>query len=325
MTPQISVVVPTYHRTALLKRCLAALLRQNLPAGSFEIIVVHDGPDPATHQLIADWRRRLTLEGGPNLRYLEPVHGGPAAARNAGWRAAAADLVAFTDDDTMPEPGWLRAALGAFTDDLDAAWGPVSVPLPESPTDYELDSAGLASGRFVTANCFCRRRILVAIGGFDTRFGIAWREDSDLHFRLLKRGARLRYLPEARVVHPLRPGTWGVSLRQQKKVLYDALLFKKHRQLYRRWIRSTPRRDYYAMVAALIAALAGGAADMAWMAWGSGLVWLAMTARFFLLRVRPASKRISHVAEMLVTSMLIPPVAVFWRLVGALRFRVVFL
>jgi hypothetical protein len=57
----------------------------------------------------------------------------------------------------------------------------------------------------------------------------------------------------------------------------------------------------------------------------AGLVWLWLTARFFLARLRPASKRASHVAEMLVTSALIPPVAVFWRLVGALRFRVAFL
>ncbi len=54
-------------------------------------------------------------------------------------------------------------------------------------------------------------------------------------------------------------------------------------------------------------------------------IWLWLTLRFCLRRLKPAVKTPRHVLEMIVTSILIPPLAVFWRLVGAVRFRVGFL
>jgi hypothetical protein len=113
---------------------------------------------------------------------------GPAAARNAGWRGARGAILAFTDDDCIPDPGWLRAGLSAFTGDVAGADGTIVVPLPERPTDYQRDTAGLAGAEFATANCFYRRDVLAAVGGFDERFSMAWREDSDLFFALLERG-----------------------------------------------------------------------------------------------------------------------------------------
>ncbi|HEX7079858.1 MAG TPA: glycosyltransferase [Gammaproteobacteria bacterium] len=325
MRPRVSVVVPSYHRPALLERCLAALARQDFPAADYELVVVHDGPSEPARRLVAEWGRRFDRDGGPALRYVEPEHGGPAAARNAGWRAAAAEIVAFTDDDTLPDPSWLRCALDAFSADVDAAWGAIVVPLPPNPTDYEVDAARLARGQFVTANCFCRKPILEAVGGFDERFELAWREDSDLFFRLLDCDARVVHVPDALVVHPVRTASWGVSLFQQRKVLYDALLFKKHRKLYRQWIRPTPRWDYYAIVAALGATALAAASGAVAVAAPAAVLWLLLTGRFCIARLRPATKRAPHIAEMIVTSVLIPPIAVFWRMVGALRFRVVFL
>jgi GT2 family glycosyltransferase len=162
-----------------------------------------------------------------------------------------------------------------------------------------------------------RRELLERIGGFDEGFRMAWREDSDLHFRLLRCGARIARAPLAVVAHPVRPAPWGVSLRQQRKVMFDALLFKKHRELYRRRIRAGARWDYYATVGALAAALLGFTPGLA--------LWAILTGRFFVKRMRGASRRPGHVLEMLVTSMLIPPLAVFWRLAGMLRYRVAFL
>lgn len=323
--PRVSVIVPSHHRPAMLHRCLTALAGQDLPNEDFEIVVVHDGPSDAARRLAAGWTARLGASGGPALRYLSPPHAGPAAARNAGWRAAAADIVAFTDDDTVPEPGWLAAALGAMTSGVDAVWGRIVVPLPRRPTDYEVDAARLSRSQFVTANCVCRKHWLERLGGFDERFEQAWREDSDLWFRLLDAGARVRHASNAVVVHPVRPAPWGVSLRQQRKVLYDALLFKKHRELYRRLIRAGPRWDYYAIVAALAltaTALAAGAPGLAAL---TAAPWLVLTARFCAARLERVTRAPVHVAEIIVTSVLIPPVAVFWRLVGALRYRVVFL
>ena len=292
--PRVSVVVPTCGRAELLQRCVAALENQTLPRSDFELIVVDDSK----------------------------LRSGPAAARNRGWRQARAPIIAFTDDDTVPGRDWLERGLDAMENQavqghVDAVSGRIVMPIPSEPTDYERDAQGLERSEFVTANCFVRKAVLERLGGFDEGFRLAWREDSDLHFRLLQVGARLVHAPHAVVVHPVRPAGWGVSVHQQKKVMYDALLFKKHQRLYRERIRARPRWDYYVIVASLGLALAGFAPAL--------LVWGIFTGKFFFERLRGASKRASHVLEMLVTSILIPPLAVFWRLAGALRYRVAFL
>src|SRR5690606_16622645 len=97
--PRVSVVVPSYERPAMLNRCLTALAAQELPGTNFEVIVVHDGPSETARKLVSQWAKKLAVRGGPRVRYHSPAHAGPAAARNAGWRLAAADIVAFTDDD----------------------------------------------------------------------------------------------------------------------------------------------------------------------------------------------------------------------------------
>jgi glycosyltransferase involved in cell wall biosynthesis len=323
VTIRISVVVPTYRRTALLGRCLEALAAQTLPRDEYEIIVVHDGPSADARRAVIDWSRRTDRA----IRFHElAARRGPAAARNRGWNDARAGVVAFTDDDTVPDPRWLENGLRGFSPEVDAAWGRLVMPLGDSPpTDYESDAAALAQAPFVTANCFCRRSVLERLGGFDERFEQAWREDSDLHFRLLAAGAHIAHLPDAAVVHPIRPAQWGVSLQQQRKIQFDALLYKKHPALYRARIRRQPRWDYYATVAALCVCGVATARGARPAALAAGSAWLALTARFCAARLAGASKSPAHVTEMILTSAAIPPAAVFWRLIGALRFKVLFL
>lgn len=319
---RVSVVVPTAGRPVLLERCLDALIRQTLDPACYEIIVVDDAPSDETQSLVMHTIARV-LGRGPVIGYLAS-HGphGPAAARNHGWRCAAAELIAFTDDDTVPDPWWLAQALASFEDtDIEAAWGRILMPVPNTPTDYELDAQGLECAEFATANCFCLKSRLAEVGGFDERFQLAWREDADLYFRLLRAQARIARLPDALVVHPVRPAPWGVALRQQKKVMFDALLYKKHPNLYREKIRARPRWNYYLTVIALAAVPIAAALGHAEVAAAAGATWLGMTAGFCWQRLRHTPKSARRVAEVIVTSMLIPPLAVFWRLAGALRFR----
>ncbi|MDB5920315.1 MAG: glycosyltransferase [Massilia sp.] len=322
--PAVSVVVPTCGRIDLLGRCLAALLGQDLDPRHYDIIVVDDQPDSRTRALVTHLNAGAAATG-PALTYVanHGVHG-PAAARNLGWRRARAPIVAFTDDDTVPSPGWLQNGLAAFDDSVDALCGRVEMPLPASPTDYERDAQQLETAEFVTANCFCRKSVLAALGGFDERFRLAWREDSDLHFRLLAMGARIAQAPQALVVHPVRPAPWGVSLLQVRKIAFDALLYKKHPGLYRQKIRASARWDYYAIVAALLLAVSGAAAGHPALAAAAAGAWCVPTLLLTARRLRGTTLRASHVAEMALTSALIPPLAVFWRIVGAIRFRVAF-
>lgn len=319
---RVSVVVPTYRRPAPLARCLDALAGQDLDPAGYEILVADDAASEPTRRQVEAFARRCRAP----VRYLAVVGShGPAAARNVGWRAAGGEVVAFTDDDCLPDPRWLTEALAAFRAGVAAVVGRTVVPLPEPPTDYERNEAGLESAEFVTANCLVRRDELEAVGGFDERFRAAWREDSDLHFALLRRGARIVKAPAAVVVHPVRPAPWGVSLTQQRKALFNALLFKKHPDLYRRRIRAGPPWGYYATVASLAVAPASAMLGRTAPAIAAVAVWAALTARFCLRRLRRTSRAPGHVLEMAVTSALIPPLSVFWRLYGAVKFRVLFL
>ncbi len=323
-TPDVSVVVPTGGRMDLLDRCLDALSRQTLGPGRYEIIIVDDEPNHHTLHLVAGWRARLQ-QRGPRLVYVSNAgpHG-PAASRNRGWHVAQAPIVAFTDDDTVPTPGWLANALTAFDERVDALCGRVEMPLPATPTEHQREARQREEAEFAANNCFCRKRILEQLGGFDERFTAPWREDADLFFRLIDAGANIVRAPQALVVHPVPPAPWGASLLQVRKFAFDALLYKKHPDLYRKKIQGAPPRDYYATVAALLLALGGLAA-------GSGIAaslglsaWLLLTARLCARRLSGTARTVSHVGEILVTSALIPPLAVFWRIAGAIRYRVRF-
>jgi GT2 family glycosyltransferase len=204
----------------------------------------------------------------------------------------------------------------------------VVVPLPKdrAPTDYEKDLAQLGTAEFVTANCFVRRSALEAVGGFDERFTSAWREDSDLQFTLMKTlPGEIVKAPRAIVEHPARHMTWRDNLHAHRKILFDALLFKKHPELYRQRIRRSPPWNYYVIVAALFGMIVTGflETDLAFALCFA--VWLVLTTRFALKRLEGTSQAKEHVVDILLGSIAIPPVAVFWRLMGALRFRVLFL
>jgi GT2 family glycosyltransferase len=324
MAIQVSVVVPTCGRPQLLKQCLDSLLRQEFDQASYEIIVVDDGPSAATRAAVVECVAQAAENSPvPRVAYIaSPGPHGPAAARNYGWHAACGALIAFTDDDTIASPAWLSKGLLAFGPDVKAVWGKIEMPLDGTPTDYERDAKGLETAEFVTANCFCPKQALEQIDGFDERFRFAWREDADLYFRLLGLGGRVVHAPDALITHPIRPAPWGVSIRQQKKIQSDALLYKKHPGLYRRKIRSGPRWDYYLIVACIIVFLIALPFGKTMLAAAAGAIWLFLTLRFCAMRLSGTAKTPSHIAEMLVTSAVIPPLAVFWRMVGAWKFRV---
>ncbi len=353
----VSVVVPTYQRADLLRRCLEALLAQDYDPAGFEIIVVDDGASDATRQVVdvltesarampdrAPKFASLWADGGtteqvmarltrpsrgdvPEIRYIAmDRRSGPAAARNVGWRAGRGEIVAFTDDDCIPAPGWLSAGVAAFCQDTLGVSGRITIPLSKEPTDYELNASYLAYSEFVTANCFYRRSALETVGGFDERFRAAWREDSDLYFTLLENVDQtcLVSAPSALVIHPVRRAPWGISVQQQRKSQFNALLYKKHPHLYRERLAPVTPWHYYGIVIALVLAvfaLIAGRRDVALVGMAC---WLVLTCQFLMQRLRQTSREWEHVAEMALTSFVIPPLALFWRWRGALRYRVLF-
>jgi glycosyltransferase involved in cell wall biosynthesis len=261
----------------------------------------------------------------PLLRHLSlPRQRGPAAARNRGWKEAKGDIIAFTDDDCLPHADWLRNGVQALQRGMGGVMGRISVPLPPRPTDHARTAAELERAEFATANCFYWRKVLQVAGGFDERFTTAWREDADLFFTLLENDVPLGYCAKALVVHPLRPAFWGISIREQRKSMFNALLYKKHPALYRARIQRVPPLHYYGIAGASFAA----AASLGLALWSAGAflagVWLGMTGSFCMRRLRGTSRSLSHVLEMAATSLAIPFLSIYWRIRGAIKYRVVF-
>lgn len=325
---RVSVVVPTFKRPDMLMCCVTALMNQDFDATAYEVIIADDAACEKTRREVEAWAQEVRA-CRKTLRYV-PVKGthGPAAARNAGWLAACGEIIAFTDDDCIPTSCWLKAGVAAFSDGVVVVAGQLIVPLEQEhiPTDYERNAADLAHAHFVTANCFYRRDCLVEVGGFDERFTAAWREDSDLIFTLEEAFCNaFIYAPDAVVIHPLRPAPWGVSLIQQRKSMFNALLYKKHPDFYRERIQTAPPWHYYGIVGTLLMVIVALLNRCQWLAFVAACFWLFLTGRFCLQRLHSTSHEPRHVAEMMITSVLIPPLAIFWRLRGAIKFRVFFL
>lgn len=223
-----SVVVATHNRRDRVHRLLDCLAAQ-VGAPAFEVVVVDDGSSDDTSPSLAartgDPFELIAVRLEPNR--------GPAAARNAGWRAARASLVYFTDDDCVPEADWL-AALTAAVAEVDVAQGRTV------PDDAQADRYGPFSrtmvvpyeeGFYETCNIVYRRSLLEQLGGFDETFRFPYGEDTDLAWRAREIGARTTFAADAVVKHDVWPSDFRAHLRDMRRREGLVLAFKKHPQL----------------------------------------------------------------------------------------------
>jgi len=151
---------------------------------------------------------------------------------------------------------------------------------------------------------------------------MAWREDSDLQFRLIKQAIGIKKIEEAEVMHPVRKAPWGISLKEQRKSMFNALLFKKHPQLYREKIHTGYLWNYYFMIIFSTASVVTAFLRERVAAGVCLLCWIVLLAVFTLKRLANTSHTFSHVAEMIATSLLIPFYSTYWNLYGAYKFIV---
>ncbi|MFJ6213463.1 glycosyltransferase family 2 protein [Streptomyces sp. NPDC092296] len=316
-----AVVIPTLGRPSL-TGCLHALAASTGPRPR-RVVLVDDRPlddcrplPAAIPEALRD--RTTTVPGCGN---------GPAAARNAGWRATDEPWVAFLDDDVLPGPTWaadLAVDLTAAGPQVGAVQGRIRVPLPEDrrPTDWERGTAGLATALWITADMAYRRAALEAVGGFDERFRRAFREDADLALRTLDAGWTIT-MGTRRTTHPVRPADRWASVRAQAGNADDALMTRLHGHGW--WARAQAPRGrlpvHLAVTAAALAAVGCAAARRPAAALGCAAAWALGTAEFTLARTLPGPGTAEEVAAMAATSALIPPAASLHWLRGRLRHR----
>jgi hypothetical protein len=208
--PLVSVVVATYGRAHLLPRLVAALERQTVPADRIELVLVDDASPDETPTVTARLAAATPLQ--MTVRRMER-NGGPARARNAGWATTGCDVVAFTDDDCVPTPGWLESGLAAARDH-DVVAGR-TMPNPEQLQHLGAFSRTIRSedARFVqTCNAFYRRTVLDSLNGFDEALRTG--EDTDLALRATEHGCSLGFAADALVHHDVRPPSLRSTVRE---------------------------------------------------------------------------------------------------------------
>jgi glycosyltransferase involved in cell wall biosynthesis len=196
--PVVSVVVPARNSAATIARTLEALEAQRLEA-PYEVIVVDDGSSDGT----------AALARGAGVRVVESGGTGAAAARNRGVAAAGGSVIAFTDSDCFPAPGWLAAGLAAIEAGAEFVQGRVE-PDPEAtlgPFDRTLWVEG-ECGFYESANLLIRRELFERLGGFEEWMPIGGRpfaEDVWLGWRIVRSGARTTFARDALVHHAVFP------------------------------------------------------------------------------------------------------------------------
>jgi glycosyltransferase involved in cell wall biosynthesis len=197
----VSVVVPTHDRGALLSDLVEALAGQDYPANRFEVIIADDGSTDCTTEVV----ERLRGEHGLELRYRRKERSGPASARNFGAAQATGELLAFTDSDCLPVRGWLRESAAAMKPGVGLVCGPVRPVGRAGFMDAQLAEITADDGLYPTANLVIRRTSFEAVGGFDERFGLVPGEDTDLAWRIKRRGEGAVFAPAAAVGHRFTP------------------------------------------------------------------------------------------------------------------------
>ena len=320
--PRTTIVVPTIGRATL--RVLLDALATGTRVVDCPVHVVDDrsAPDDDLAATLDDLRAWL-----PGLRVLRSGGGGPARARNVGWRHARTDWVSFLDDDVLPDRDWYDALLHDLADAPAAvagSQGVVRVPLPRDrrPTDWERSTAGLATATWITADLSYRRASLVGVGGFDERFPRAYREDSDLGLRVsttqgaIVRGAR-------RITHPVRPADDWVSVRQQAGNADDFLMRRLHGPDWRDRVHAPRGRRTRHLATAAAGCLATIAAPIGHRrtAAAAALAWGAATTAFTWSRIAPGPRDLAEVRRMVLTSALIPFAAAYHSVRGMWRHR----
>lgn len=217
--PTVSIIVPHYQDLVRLDSCLTSLGMQTFPAGTFEIIVA-DNNSPVGLEKVAE-----VISGRAVLTLVREK--GAGMARNGAVRLARGEILAFTDSDCVPEPGWLAEGMkvvplfdlvgGRMTvlvDDLNAM-------TPEEAFErvYAFDNEDYVKNRgfTVTANLFCRRAVFDQVGEFD---GAGVAEDAEWCLRARSKGFKIGYASESVVGHPARR-SWAELLGKWRRVNTD--------------------------------------------------------------------------------------------------------
>ena len=239
MALAVSVVVPAYNASRTMERCIESLLALAENSPRHEIIIVDNGSDDDTAEIIRKYPGITLVE--------EKAVRGPSAARNAGVRAATGDIIAFTDADCVVTPDWLVHGVAPLEDPcVCGVAGIIRGVEPKNEIQEWMNSRNILDAKAAlanpfrpyvqTANAFFRREDFWKVDGFDT--GLMCGEDCDLSWRILEATkGRLGLASEAVVFHDHRCSVRGLFRQSSKNACASAYLAAK-------WGDALPRKRW---------------------------------------------------------------------------------
>ena len=269
MTPTVSVLIPTRNRPSLLRRALDSVLAQTFV--DYEIVVVVDGPDAETEEL---------LRTEPDLRlrfHVNPAATGGGAARNEAIRQAGGQWIAFLDDDDVWMPTKLERQMERLTPDAGDVISFTRLIAQAPHGGYVWPRRGPRAGEHISEYLFARRSLFAGEGGVQTSTIVAPRrlalatpmdeslqrlQDIDWLLRAVASGARLDFCPEVLTTWHIEGSRATITSQHQRdwRLLYDWIV--AHRQLV------TPRA-----YAAFLLVRGGGATSASLDLRGAVTVW----------------------------------------------------
>ncbi|NWJ94986.1 MAG: glycosyltransferase family 2 protein [Chloroflexi bacterium] len=203
----ISVVIPSHNRRERLARALSHLYKQTYPTDLLELVVVLDGCTDGSAHMLEELQATIPVK----LKVINQAQGGPAAARNAGVRAASNEYILFIDDDVMATPQLIMEHWLLHENDPKAVViGPMSTPKDHQRPiwvrweEYILEGQyqDLLNGKyeftprqFYTGNCSFKRSWMIEAGMFDENFKRY--EDVELAYRMSNLGVNFYFNPKA--------------------------------------------------------------------------------------------------------------------------------
>jgi phosphomannomutase/glycosyltransferase involved in cell wall biosynthesis len=209
MDKLVSIVICTYNRAASLNRTLYSL--KHLHYKKFEVVVIAGPCTDNTNDVLLKYERTIKIAHNP--------HKNLSISRNMGIRMSAGDIIAFIDDDAIPDRYWLNDILSMYTDkSIGGVGGKVFAPLG-TPFMFERgvidiwgqaddfytredcnDPKGTKFNIMLGTNCTFTKEALLAVNGFDEYYDY-FNDESDLCVRVIKAGYKIIHHPQAYIHH----------------------------------------------------------------------------------------------------------------------------
>ena len=235
--PAVSVIIPAHNEEDTIGECLTSLEKLDYPSGKLEIIIINDGSNDNTKNVITDFDQKL------HFVLLETDGVGPSKARNMGLDCASGEYTAFIDADCAVDKDWLNELLEGFISEDMAGVGGSQIS-PVDATEFEKKvHVFLSSMHFVSeymkggdsikivqhvasCNAIYKTNVIREVFGFDEQLWPG--EDVDLDYRITHKGYKIAYNPKAIVMHHRPKNLKGFYNMMKRYGGAQAYLIKKH-------------------------------------------------------------------------------------------------